>query len=68
MGVDSPTLQASGYAEDENLVDNDAASLFRLGLVPRLQTAEHHKSCGFDRRGDCCAVKYWRTKEILKGF
>lgn len=44
MGVGSRTSQASGYAENEKLVDNDAASLFCLGPVPRLQTAEHHKA------------------------
>ena len=68
MGVDPRMSQASGYAEDENLVNNDAASLFRLGLVPRLQAAEHHKACGFDRRGNCCAAKCWRLEEVLKGF
>lgn len=68
IGVDSSTSQAGRYAEDENLVDNDAVSLFCLGLVPRLQTAEHHKACGFDRRGNCRAAKYWRKKEVLKGF
>ena len=60
--------KASGYAEDKNLVDNDSAFLFFLGLVPRLQTAEHHEACGFVRRGNCCAAKYRRIEEVLKGF
>ena len=68
MGVDFRMSQASGYAEDENLVDNDSGSWFRIGLVPRLQAAEHHKACEFDRRRNCCAAKYWRKEKILKGF